>query len=125
MRNLWPVPQPTLHEPPADGPPPHPVPLPLGGGEGARRAGEGVPRSNTRRIAWENSLPERLGAGPTLMRQLGGTSTATVLLAGATILLLAYCLISVLNARATYDPEQLRLEYHQCLLWLPHSYEST
>src|SRR5205809_4851958 len=26
-----------LHEPP-----PHPIPLPLGGGEGARRAGEGV-----------------------------------------------------------------------------------
>src|SRR5437773_7187146 len=33
---------PTFHEPPADGPPSHPGPHPLRGGEGVRRAGEGA-----------------------------------------------------------------------------------
>src|SRR5438876_8113930 len=40
----------TLHEPP-----PHPIPLPLGGGEGARRAGEGV-------VHGPNACEKRKGA---------------------------------------------------------------
>src|SRR5438046_7902202 len=36
-------------------PPPHPIPLPLGGGEGARRAGEGV-------VHGPNACEKRKGA---------------------------------------------------------------
>jgi len=50
--------------------------------------------------------------------------TPTRLLAVLTILILGYCLLSAVNARATYDSAQLQLHYHSCLMWLPHSYES-
>ena len=46
------------------------------------------------------------------------------LLAASTVLLLGYCLTSALNARATYAPEGRLFEYHTCLMWLPHSYDS-
>ena len=52
-------------------------------------------------------------------------STATVLLGWTTVFILAYCAISAANARATYDANQFKLEYHSCISWLPHSYEKT
>ncbi|MBX7246992.1 MAG: O-antigen ligase family protein [Candidatus Sumerlaeaceae bacterium] len=41
-----------------------------------------------------------------------------------TALILAYCLISALNARATYDWSTGSLIYRDCLRWLPHSYDA-
>jgi len=41
------------------------------------------------------------------------------------LLILAYCLTSALNARATYHPEAWSFEYHDCLPWLPHSLDSS
>jgi O-antigen ligase len=45
-------------------------------------------------------------------------------LAGLTVLVLAYCLTSILNARSTYIPEQFQFVYHRWIKWLPHSYDS-
>jgi O-antigen ligase len=48
----------------------------------------------------------------------------TRLLEAATFLVLGYCLVSAVNARATWFPAENRFEYHACLEWLPHSYDS-
>ncbi len=48
---------------------------------------------------------------------------ATVALATLTIVTLAYCLTSVLNARATFLPSANRFEYADYISWLPHSYD--
>ena len=45
-------------------------------------------------------------------------------LAGLTLAVLAYCLVSALNARATYNSDTRLFEYHRCLAWLPHSLDS-
>ena len=46
------------------------------------------------------------------------------LLVALTFAILGYCLVSALNARATYHPGQLSFEYHNCIRWLPHSFDS-
>lgn len=46
-------------------------------------------------------------------------------LAGLTSLILGYCLLSAVNAAATYDPEEARLHFHSCWSWLPHSYDAS
>ncbi|HEV8541261.1 MAG TPA: O-antigen ligase family protein, partial [Verrucomicrobiae bacterium] len=43
---------------------------------------------------------------------------------GLTALVLFYCLVSALNARATYYPQEHRFEYHAYVPWLPFSYDS-
>ena len=48
---------------------------------------------------------------------------ATRLLGGVTILLLAYCLVSALNARCSYLGDY-QYKYFPCLNWLPHSYDA-
>lgn len=49
---------------------------------------------------------------------------ATRVLAGLTLLLLGYILVSALNARATYDPVKRDFQYlGDPILWLPHSYD--
>ena len=45
-------------------------------------------------------------------------------LAGLTLAVLAFCLVSALNARATYNPDTRLFEYHKCLAWLPQSLDS-
>ena len=46
-------------------------------------------------------------------------------LAGLTVAILGYCLISAVNARATYHPDALSFAYHDaCIKWLPHSLDS-
>jgi len=46
-------------------------------------------------------------------------------LAALTAAILAYCLLSALNARSTYDPNLLSFIYFKhCILWLPHSFDS-
>jgi hypothetical protein len=47
--------------------------------------------------------------------------TMVILTAGV----IFYCLISALNARATFLSAQQRFEYHPHLSWLPYSYDST
>ncbi len=42
-----------------------------------------------------------------------------------TLGLLGYCLLSALNARATFYDRSLAFDYHRCLAWLPHSFDST
>ncbi|MBM3840166.1 MAG: O-antigen ligase family protein [Verrucomicrobia bacterium] len=49
----------------------------------------------------------------------------TVSLAAMSAVLLAYCLASVWNARATYLPLENRFEYHDYIAWLPHTYNRT
>lgn len=45
-------------------------------------------------------------------------------LASATVLILVYCLVSALNARATWRPDILGFEYYENFVkWLPHSYD--
>ena len=52
-----------------------------------------------------------------------GAQMATRLLGGVTILLLAYCLVSALNARCSYLGDY-QYKYFPCLNWLPHSYDA-
>ena len=40
-----------------------------------------------------------------------------------TILLLAYCLSGVINARSTYHRDSASFEYHQFISWLPNSHD--
>lgn len=42
-----------------------------------------------------------------------------------TLCIVAYCLVSALNARSTCYPDEPRVEYHPCLSWLPHSYDGS
>ena len=44
-------------------------------------------------------------------------------LAIMTILLLAYCLIGVINARSTYHRDSASFEYHHFISWLPNSHD--
>src|SRR5215471_662390 len=52
------------------------------------------------------------------------TAALNVVLALATALILSYCLISAINARATYRGEIFGFDYHPYLSWLPHSFDS-
>jgi O-antigen ligase len=45
-------------------------------------------------------------------------------LAGLTLAVLAFCLVSALNSRSTYNSFTRLFEYHKCLAWLPHSLDS-
>jgi O-antigen ligase len=40
-----------------------------------------------------------------------------------TIIILGYCLIAALNARAVYSPDNWQFDYRECIEWLPHSYD--
>jgi len=42
-------------------------------------------------------------------------------LAGLTLAVLAFCLVSALNARSFYNPVTRLFEYRHCIAWLPHS----
>jgi hypothetical protein len=49
----------------------------------------------------------------------------SALLAMVTVGILGYCLVSALNASATYQPHDLSFAYHRHVLkWLPHSLDS-
>jgi hypothetical protein len=58
-------------------------------------------------------------------RRLLTASQLTATLAVLTVAILGYCLISALNARATYEPEALSFSYHKYVRWLPHSFDSS
>jgi len=66
--------------------------------------------------------PARWGQNPDIplpLLRLPLTNLLGVLSLG----LLAYCVISALNARADYEPVQLTIKYRDYLKWLPHSYD--
>ena len=46
-------------------------------------------------------------------------------MAALTLLVLFYCAVSALNARATYDPTLENFAYHRHVPWLPFTYDST
>ncbi len=79
-------------------------------------------------IRWRTGYrPPRWG-DPSRLEMAGGKnrprpSWITALLAALTMLLLAYCVTSALNARATFYLEELRFDYHEYISWLPHSYD--
>ena len=46
-------------------------------------------------------------------------------LAVLTVAILGYCLLSAVNARATFHLAERSFAYHRCILWLPHSLDSS
>lgn len=46
-------------------------------------------------------------------------------LAILTVLFLTYCLVSAMNARATFREDTLTFDYHERIAWLPHSFDAT
>lgn len=77
-------------------------------------------------IRWKTGYrPHRWGAGGP---QESGAGEArgrwwTRLLVVMTVLLLGWCLVSAVNARANYVPARRAFDYFKCLEWLPHSYD--
>src|SRR2546427_4704101 len=74
-------------------------------------------------------VPQRWCASNSLLAQgsdralvtVTGLTTTLAVLAAA---LIAYCLTSAANARATFREQTLSFDYHDCLRWLPHSLDS-
>jgi hypothetical protein len=65
---------------------------------------------------------EEAGAG---RRRLLTPSGLTATLAALSLAILGYCLISAVNARATYDPSTFNFTYRDHYIhWLPHSLDS-
>lgn len=88
---------------------------------GDRRLEAGVGEFRSRRSEdknQEDSETARLSQGRTVRR-------LTMTLAGLTVLILLYCLISAVNARAVFLEGENRFEYFDNYVkWLPHSYDS-
>ena len=70
--------------------------------------------------------PESRVSGPwSVVRGQQPALRLTAILAGLTVAILAYCLISAVNARATFLRGALRFDYHDAYIkWLPHSLDS-
>jgi len=75
-----------------------------------------------------NPMP-KVDRGPadrcTCARQLFNPVFSTRALGLCTCMILGYCLLSALNARATYNPSSLTFEYHAHISWLPASLDRT
>lgn len=75
--------------------------------------------------AWGLAGLPPAGAGTRLPISVHHWPRCTLSLATLTVMLLLYCLISALNARATSaSPLTSNLDYHDCIGWLPHSFNS-
>ena len=48
----------------------------------------------------------------------------TAALGVLTVAILGYCLVSAINARATFQDRSLTFEYRECIRWLPHSLDA-
>ena len=69
---------------------------------------------------WDDRTPDgsktsSLLSAPKLIKALAWLSVGILL----------YCLVSALNAYATYHRYELSFEYHSCIPWLPHTFDST
>jgi hypothetical protein len=67
--------------------------------------------------------PERWGDQDAGRKGWTSERVLTACLGGVTVLLLAYVLVSAVNARAEYHHSQRLFAYRDCLRWLPHSYD--
>lgn len=77
---------------------------------------------NYRPPRWTDNRAEPLG--PHSAGALFTPARFAATLALLTAAILAYCLISALNARASYDPETLSFTYRsRYIRWLPHSFD--
>ena len=75
-----------------------------------------------------NSLKSKVQSPESERRGQVGMSASglTAILAWLTVAILGYCLVSVLNARATFHREELSFAYHHSFIrWLPHSFDSS
>jgi O-antigen ligase len=54
-----------------------------------------------------------------------GSRLLAAALATLTVAILGYCLVSAVNARSTFIPEQMAFVPHDYVAWLPHSYDSS
>jgi hypothetical protein len=79
-------------------------------------------RLGYRPARWDS--PERLrppgncsGVGPAARALTTGVAVLTVLILG-------YCLVAAVNARAVYDPASLTFHFQRHVSWLPHSYDA-
>ncbi len=76
-------------------------------------------------IRWAfDSIPERWEK-PAKARLLVPGVLLTRFLGGTTLAILGYCLLSTLNARAIFVPDESGFQYRDAIGWLPHSYNST
>ncbi len=101
-----------------------------GGGLGSPKSEVRSPKSEVRSPKSEVRSPNAgsLGAAEAGGRGKRGRAAGwlTVVLAGLTVAILGYCLISAANARATYHSSQLSFTYHSHFIaWLPHSLDSS
>ena len=105
-------------------------PSPLGGSDAtaafyqAPRPGDGQPATKAPPTPFcdkASQLPPR--SRRTLVQRHAAEWRFTRLLGAGTICILLYCLVSALNARAIYQPDQWHFEYRPAISWLPHSYD--
>ena len=68
---------------------------------------------------WEEALPD--ADRPTARFT---AAQLTRVLAALSVAILLYCWISAVNAYATYHRDGLSFEYHACIRWLPHTFDS-
>jgi hypothetical protein len=84
------------------------------------------PEVSDRQPESRNGKSEVRGQSSVVRGQRGAAaSRLTALLAGLTVAILGYCLISAVNARATFHRDELSFAYHYCVKWLPHSLDSS
>lgn len=70
-----------------------------------------------RLVAWRSGYTPDRWTG-------GGSRWLTAALGAITVLVLAWCLVSAVNARATFHAWEMRFEYRDGFIpWLPHSYD--
>ena len=77
---------------------------------------------------WDDGKGREVQSPETESRgQWGMTASGlTAILAWLTVAILGYCLISALNARATFHRDELSFAYHGSFIrWLPHSFDSS
>ena len=95
----------------------------LGEGVQSPKSKVQCPMSNVRSQGRVGSLPFSISV---FQRFSVSPRVAVHVLAGVTVAILGYCLISALNARATYDPATLAFAFHDgAIKWLPHSFDSS
>jgi O-antigen ligase len=77
---------------------------------------------------WDDGKGREVQSPETESRGQGGMTASglTAILAWLTVAILGYCLISALNARATFHRDELSFAYHGSFIrWLPHSFDSS
>ncbi len=66
----------------------------------------------------------RSGAAARLAAGMLTENRLTITLVALTVVILAYCLLSAVNARASFQNESMTFEYRDCIRWLPHSLDA-